>query len=148
MLGAFPVPAEVEPKMRAAFEAAVRKLRSARREAPPSFATLHLIVRTINDYEGARTHVRHREALRGSKLGELIERGLAIAGPAYKEALERMEEARREMARSTKSTPCCCGPPRSARLPAARLHGRPAHERAIHRSRCSRDFRPASGCTR
>jgi len=110
MLGALPLPPEVEPKMRAAFEAAIRKLGARVVEAPPAFPTLHLTVRTINDFEGARTHVRHRDALRGSKLGELIERGMAITEAAYKEALERMEGARREMARLYEEYPVLLWP--------------------------------------
>jgi Asp-tRNA(Asn)/Glu-tRNA(Gln) amidotransferase A subunit family amidase len=98
-VGALPVPPEVDPVMREAFLRAARSLGAPAVEAPPEFLTLHTVVKTINDYEGARTHGQHLERLRSSKLGDLIERGLATPDAVYQEAIARLKQARVEMQR-------------------------------------------------
>jgi aspartyl-tRNA(Asn)/glutamyl-tRNA(Gln) amidotransferase subunit A len=70
---------------------AVSRVDAAHVDLPVPYMDLLAAVRTVNDYEGARTHeARWREhGIRiGRKLAELIERGLAIAAPSYRAALD------------------------------------------------------------
>jgi Asp-tRNA(Asn)/Glu-tRNA(Gln) amidotransferase A subunit family amidase len=98
-IGALPVPPEVDASMQEAFRRAILVLGADSVEAPPALMSLHTVVKTINDYEGARTHGHHLDRLRGSKLGDLIERGLATPEGVYQEALARLWDARVEMQR-------------------------------------------------
>jgi Asp-tRNA(Asn)/Glu-tRNA(Gln) amidotransferase A subunit family amidase len=96
-LAALPLPEEVEPPMGAAFHRAATRLGARTVEPPPVWSRLLPAVRMVNDYEGARTHRERREQLRGTKLGELVERGLRMPRGQYQEALAVLEEAARYM---------------------------------------------------
>lgn len=110
---AFPAPAEVEPPMQAAFSAAVSRLGASIVEPPPAFARMHLSVKLMQDYEGARTHQetyrRHGVAV-GAKLAGMIERGLAIPEEEYLAARHNVDEARREMKALFASHPVILSP--------------------------------------
>jgi Asp-tRNA(Asn)/Glu-tRNA(Gln) amidotransferase A subunit family amidase len=109
-IGALPLPDEVEPAMREAFQRTAAELGAIPAAAPRGFMTLHTVVKTINDYEGARTHREHLERLRGSKLGDLIERGLATTDAVYQDALAQLHAARAEMAQIYEEYPALLWP--------------------------------------
>jgi Asp-tRNA(Asn)/Glu-tRNA(Gln) amidotransferase A subunit family amidase len=101
----FDVPAE-EPMQRAIGDA-VERLRAhglciARMDAPPGWDRLVAAARTINEYEGARTHrARYHQfgERMGARLAELIRRGLAAPVDEYAAARAHIEQMRRELAR-------------------------------------------------
>ncbi len=75
--------------------------------------------RLVNDYEGARTHrgrwEQHGNAI-GTRLAELVRRGLAIAGDDYAAAREHIDAMRAEMLRVFDDNPvilsaAATGPP-------------------------------------
>lgn len=101
----FAVPSEVSME-RAVNDAAERLsaggLPVDRLDLPAGWDRMLTAIRTINDYEGARTHeVRHREFGQriGRKLAELVEAGLAIPYSRYETALARVGQMRRSMER-------------------------------------------------
>ena len=98
---AFTIPGEVEDRMRTAVTQAARARQAPMIEPPESFKSLWQAVKTVQDYEGARTHEesyqRYGRAV-GAKLAELIERGLATPREPYQAALEQIARAKRDMA--------------------------------------------------
>ncbi|MCP5112426.1 MAG: amidase, partial [bacterium] len=107
-LGVLPIPAGVEAPMREALLAATEQLRAAgfqveRIEPPEGFSNLASDVALVMDYEGSRTNRQlwqtHREAI-GKKLAQLVARGLKLTQLQNKEALGRIREVRRRMAKA------------------------------------------------
>jgi Asp-tRNA(Asn)/Glu-tRNA(Gln) amidotransferase A subunit family amidase len=96
----------VDPEMQTAFRETIQALshygcKIKRFSSPPAFGLLPEAIRTINSYEGARTHeqrFRDNGASIGIRLAKLVEEGLAIAEPLYENALGLLYEARRQMA--------------------------------------------------
>ncbi|MFN7918970.1 MAG: amidase [Bryobacteraceae bacterium] len=118
-MAALPIPEEVEGPMRAAFWQAREALDAHWVHPPDSLADLHLTVKLIQDYEGARTHQetfeKHGEAV-GAKLAEMIRRGLATPDAQYHAAKEKLVSAKGDMARLLVNydvllTPAALGPP-------------------------------------
>jgi Asp-tRNA(Asn)/Glu-tRNA(Gln) amidotransferase A subunit family amidase len=98
-VAALPVPDQVEPNMRRLFRKVCRVLQWQEVEPPVSMLRLRELVRTIGEYEGARMFRSRLAKLRGTKMGDLIVRGLSIESGVYEEALAKMERARRKMVR-------------------------------------------------
>ena len=73
---------------------------TARVELPAGFERLMPAVRLINDYEGARTHrtrwERYGERI-GSRLAQMVQRGLRIPEASYAAARAYLEAVRRRM---------------------------------------------------
>lgn len=94
------MPDEVEPPMRASVRAAAERLGAKHVEPPESFRQLHVTVRLLQQYEGARTHEsswrRHGAAV-GAKLAQLIEAGLAMSEAEYRDLRRKLVDARRDM---------------------------------------------------
>lgn len=98
-------PFEVEDAMRHACEASVERLRAAgfeieTLELPPDFRKLVGAVRLVCDYEGARLNRQWREQFGeriGTKMAELVDRGLRIAEQEYRAAVDLMSRLKREM---------------------------------------------------
>jgi len=83
-----------DPEMRSAFRQTIARLRAAgfrivKREPPADLGKLQRASRTINDYEGARTHEQrwreHRNRI-GNKLAAIVVRGLAMPASRYHKA--------------------------------------------------------------
>ncbi len=117
-LAAFAIPREVEEPMRRAVIRAAEELSAPMIEPPESFLTLWQAVKMVQDYEGARTHEdsyrRHGKAV-GSRLADLIERGLATPPEPYRAALDHIARAKRDMAQVFEQydvivTPAALGP--------------------------------------
>lgn len=113
-IAAFVVPAEVEEPMRRAIAA----LNLPVIEPPTSYPALWQSVKMVQDYEGAHTHEdsyrRHGKAV-GAKLADLIERGLATPRDEYQAALDRLAQAKRDIAQvfaqyDIIATPAALGP--------------------------------------
>jgi Asp-tRNA(Asn)/Glu-tRNA(Gln) amidotransferase A subunit family amidase len=90
----------VSDEMKAAFDDAIRSLRNAFTVEPVSlpdaYTSLLAAARTINDYEGARSHYeRWREF--GDRIGihlaKLVTRGMGISEPEYLEKLHYIRES-------------------------------------------------------
>jgi Asp-tRNA(Asn)/Glu-tRNA(Gln) amidotransferase A subunit family amidase len=94
---AFPLPDGLHPRMKAAFARTCRSLGWKTVASPMPMSPLLTAVRTINDYEGARTLRRRLSDLQGTKLGELIQRGLRLTKRDYNDALSLLQEARNAM---------------------------------------------------
>lgn len=117
---------EVSPEMQEFFRAAVQTLshygcRIKRFPVPPNFARALEAVRTINQYEGARTHqLRYQEhgAAIGVKLSMLVKEGLQITGDRYQEALGVLAAARQEMAEVFETFPVILSPAAPGPAPA------------------------------
>lgn len=105
-LAAFCPAGRVDSRMRGVFDSSLERLRFAgvsieSVEMLWLFEELLPAVRLMNDYEGARTHeARWKEhgAHIGEKLGQLVERGLAIPRRAYREALDVVARMKQEVA--------------------------------------------------
>ena len=117
-LAAFEIPDEVEDVMRRAVIRAAREVNAPLIEPPESFLALWQAVKTVQDYEGARTHEdsyrRHGKAI-GARLSDLIVRGLATPVEQYLAALDHLARAKREMAQVFEQydvilTPAALGP--------------------------------------
>jgi Asp-tRNA(Asn)/Glu-tRNA(Gln) amidotransferase A subunit family amidase len=84
---------EVDPPMRAAVEAAARKLGAKPAALPPIFSGMLGSVKVVNSYEGARTHAgrwrKYGDRI-GVKLAALVQEGLDITEIRYREALENI----------------------------------------------------------
>lgn len=112
----FKIPAnlpDLNPLMAQAFRDAAARLGAQAIELPPEFGDLLAAGRLINDYEGARTHeARWREhgAAIGSKLAELVARGLAIPAESYAAALETVRRLREQMAEVFRRAPVILTP--------------------------------------
>jgi Asp-tRNA(Asn)/Glu-tRNA(Gln) amidotransferase A subunit family amidase len=97
---------DVQPDMQEFFRGAIQTLGHygcviRRFPVPPNFAKALDAVRTVNQYEGARTHEeRYREhgAAIGVKLAQLVRDGLRMPEERYQQALETLRLARQEMA--------------------------------------------------
>ena len=87
----------------------------------PDFSLLLEAVRTVNKYEGARTHERlwrrHGSAI-GAKLAELIEEGLAVAPPDYHAAVATLAAGRLAMKRVFEEHPIIATPAAPGPAPA------------------------------
>jgi Asp-tRNA(Asn)/Glu-tRNA(Gln) amidotransferase A subunit family amidase len=118
------VPAE-EPMMRAMEDAALR-LRAAgirvdHMDPPAGWGALVEAARTINTYEGARTHERRYrdfgERL-GTRLAALVRQGLAVSVAEYEAAREQVERMRTEISRLFWEYPAILGPAATGPAPA------------------------------
>lgn len=108
----------VDPEMHEAFLEAIQSLSQygcvvKRADPPESFEQALNAVRLIQTYEGARTleetYKRHGAAV-GRKLAQLIQDGLAMPEEPYREALEVLVKARREMAALFETYPVILSP--------------------------------------
>jgi Asp-tRNA(Asn)/Glu-tRNA(Gln) amidotransferase A subunit family amidase len=97
---AFPVPDTVEEEMRATFRTHAERLDARPIACPESFREIHTTVKLIQDTEGARTlretYEKHGAAI-GTKLAEMIERGLATSEEDYLAGLDQLAQCRRDM---------------------------------------------------
>jgi Asp-tRNA(Asn)/Glu-tRNA(Gln) amidotransferase A subunit family amidase len=120
----FRVPAE-EP-MAQAVAAAVERLRALGvpvldTELPAGWDRTAKAALLINDYEGARAHARRFTEFGeriGTRLAELVRRGLAIPDEEYLAAREQVEQTRREMSRIFWEYPAIVGPAATGPAPA------------------------------
>jgi len=120
----FRVPVE-EPMAKAVFDA-VERLRAygvpvLDAELPESWEPTAKAAHLINDYEGARTHVARFTEFGeriGIRLGELVRRGLGISEQAYLDALEQVEQTRRELSRIFWEYPAIVSPAAMGPAPA------------------------------
>jgi Asp-tRNA(Asn)/Glu-tRNA(Gln) amidotransferase A subunit family amidase len=103
---------EVEPEMRAAFQAAVSRLREARVRIQPVdiaalLSRLDRASDTIMYYEGARFHEERYQqyGARMAHMGELVQEGLQVPESRYREALQEVEALRRTFAELYRATP-------------------------------------------
>ncbi|MCP5110056.1 MAG: hypothetical protein GY953_04400, partial [bacterium] len=82
-------------------------------EPPEGFSNLASDVALVMDYEGSRTNRQlwqtHGEAI-GKKLAQLVARGLKLTQLQNKEALGRIREVRRRMAKAFAATPVLLTP--------------------------------------
>lgn len=109
---------DVQPDMQEFFRGAIQTLAHygciiRRFPAPPHFAQALEAVRTINQYEGARTHAQRHEEYGpaiGLKLSQLVVAGLQIPEEVYQQALETLRLARLEMAEVFQSFPVILSP--------------------------------------
>lgn len=117
-IAAFRVVDPVEPAMQEAFERTVAKLGVKTIEPPAAYAQLYPTVRLLQDTEGGRTlcatYEEHGEQV-GTKLAEMIRRGLATTEEAYQAALEQLGRMRAEFDELFRSwdvilTPAALGP--------------------------------------
>ena len=120
----FRVPAE-EP-MAQAVAAAVERLRALGvpvldTELPAGWDRTAKAALLINDYEGARAHARRFTEFGeriGTRLAELVRRGLAIPDEEYLAAREQVEQTRREMSRIFWEYPAIVSPAATGPAPA------------------------------
>ncbi len=118
----WPIEGELEPEMAKAFGDRLEKLAGqfeiVRARTPVSFRALPSATATIMTYEAARIHgamFREHGAAIGSKLAQLIEKGLAIEESAYQAAKDSAESAKTEFRDWSKqhrvvATPAALGP--------------------------------------
>jgi Asp-tRNA(Asn)/Glu-tRNA(Gln) amidotransferase A subunit family amidase len=89
----------VSDEMGAAFQRVVQTLGAVQVELPVPYAELLQAARTVNDYEGARSHYDRWQEFGeriGAKLAELVHRGMRVPDEDYRRKLEllRNTEAR------------------------------------------------------
>lgn len=95
-----PLPGVVEAGMSRAVAAVAERIGAETIELPPGFWHLTASVRTINDYEGARTHQalwREHGSRIGEKLAALVQGGLRIPQERYREARAFVDEMRKRL---------------------------------------------------
>ena len=122
----WPIDSELEPAMEAALPACYQRLRRAglgveHIPLPDSFRQLAAAARTVNTYEGARTHQRrYREhgAKIGTKLAALVEDGLRMEESTYQQSLQVIEEAKVAFANLTDRYPVWITPAAPGAAPA------------------------------
>jgi Asp-tRNA(Asn)/Glu-tRNA(Gln) amidotransferase A subunit family amidase len=130
------LPLPVQDPMDGAVRGAVERLRVAGAavdalEVPPGWDGLLRAARTINDYEGARTHrARYREFGEriGTQLAELVRRGLATSDAEYQEAGAFVEHMKGVMHQIFWEYPAILSPAATGPPPAGLAStGDPAH---------------------
>jgi Asp-tRNA(Asn)/Glu-tRNA(Gln) amidotransferase A subunit family amidase len=116
----------VEEPMSRAVAVAVERLRASGVQVvetgpPADWHCTTQAARLINDYEGARTHAaRFAEfgARIGTRLAELVQRGLQISEEEYAAAKQQLEETRRELSRIFWEYPAIVSPAAMGPAPA------------------------------
>jgi Asp-tRNA(Asn)/Glu-tRNA(Gln) amidotransferase A subunit family amidase len=116
----------VEEPMAQAVADAVERFRAAGVpvldvELPSGWDRTAMAARLINEYEGARTHAaRFREFGEriGTRLAELVRRGLQVPEEEYEEAREQVEQTRRELSRIFWEYPAIVSPAATGPAPA------------------------------
>jgi Asp-tRNA(Asn)/Glu-tRNA(Gln) amidotransferase A subunit family amidase len=116
---------QVSPEMEAAFSDAVSRLRIRWAvetvTLPEPYANILAAAKTVNDFEGARSHYdRWREFgdRIGEKLAALVSRGMQIAESEYAEKLGSIREAAGLMSRVFAQTPVLLTPAAPGPAPA------------------------------
>jgi Asp-tRNA(Asn)/Glu-tRNA(Gln) amidotransferase A subunit family amidase len=120
----FRVPAE-EPMAQAVADA-VERFRAAGVpvldvELPSGWDRTAMAARTINEYEGARTHAARFTEFGeriGARLAELVRRGLQIPEEEYENARDQVEQTRRELSRIFWEYPAIVSPAATGPAPA------------------------------
>ena len=102
----------VSPEMQSAFDRTVSSLRTQRVRLPHPYTTLLTAARTINDFEGARSHYeRWREFgdRIGEKLAALVQRGMQIPQSEYEDSLGLIRDTKAPCEGQVLLTPAAMG---------------------------------------